>query len=104
MTVGSMMIGIAVLAVVVAYVARPFRRTTNARLDRTIEAWVAQARAGGGGLAEQGRGEDDKAGPASMKTGTTAEAINYCPQCGRRVESDDRFCSGCGKRLSRGGA
>jgi NADH pyrophosphatase NudC (nudix superfamily) len=26
-------------------------------------------------------------------------AVHFCPQCGRRVESDERFCAGCGHKL-----
>jgi hypothetical protein len=26
-------------------------------------------------------------------------AIQFCPQCGRRVEPDERFCAGCGHKL-----
>jgi len=44
--------------------------------ERTIETWVAQARA-----AEKAEGE------------------SICPRCGRRAEPDDRFCAGCGAPL-----
>lgn len=90
MSIGSVLIGIAVLAVVTAYVARPFRQSTTMSLDRTIEAWVAEVREAGREEAFQpveGRGP--------------ARALNYCPQCGQQVHPGDRFCSGCGTRLSR---
>jgi NADH pyrophosphatase NudC (nudix superfamily) len=27
-------------------------------------------------------------------------AVQFCPQCGRRVEPDERFCAGCGHKLT----
>lgn len=104
MSIGSVLIGIAVLAVVVAYLARPFRPFATASVDRSIEAWVAQAKAEDLAAEEQGRRElsDKRRKPAER--GTAIEPMNYCPQCGRRVDRDDRFCSGCGKRLTGGPA
>jgi len=81
MGIGSILVAIALALVVGAYLARPFRRA-GIDADPTIEAWVAQARA-------KGTGEEQ------------AEA-NYCPQCGRRVASDDQFCAKCGARLQGG--
>jgi tRNA(Ile2) C34 agmatinyltransferase TiaS len=94
MSLGAVLVGIGLLAVVVAYVARPFRVTAK-RVDpqRAIELWVAQIREG----QELGREAVQAEGPD-----VPADGINYCPECGRRVTSRDRFCSGCGTRL-RGG-
>jgi hypothetical protein len=92
-SVGSVLVGTALLLVVGIYLARPFRAAQGgADLDQVIEAWVAQVRAEGweGREAEE-KGEEE------------AERIAYCPQCGRRVGPGDRFCAGCGTRL-RGGA
>ncbi len=76
---GSILVGIAVALVVGAYIARPFRVAgEGVEVERTIEGWVARVRA-------EGR--------------RSPEAVNYCPQCGRRVGPDDRFCPGCGTRL-----
>lgn len=100
MSIGAILIGVSALAVVVAYVARPFRTATSSGdWDRAIEAWVARARdeEATGGLAEGRReysGDEDR----------EAAAVNFCPQCGRHVASDDRFCSGCGTRLRGGSA
>jgi len=81
-SLGSVLLGMAVALVVGAYLARPFRMVNKyATLDRDIEAWVAQVRA-----AELAEGE---------------KAVNYCPKCGRRVGPDDHFCPGCGTRLQR---
>ncbi|MGD1997169.1 MAG: zinc ribbon domain-containing protein [Anaerolineae bacterium] len=78
MSIGSILVGVALALVVGAYLARPFR--SGGGLDRQIEAWVAQVReAGAGGRAD------------------------YCSQCGRRVGPDDRFCPGCGTALQGGG-
>ena len=101
MSIGSLLVGAAVLAVVAVYLARPFRRTAGTGVDRSIEAWVAQVqleedeRAGAGGVEQRGQPIGERAG---------SQAINYCPHCGRAVDEDDRFCSGCGKRLRRGAA
>ncbi len=109
MSIGSILVGIAVLAVVVAYLARPFRPAAGASVDRTIEAWVAQVQAAQGRAGQPGLTEDvhqeligesakpDLRPPAEAETGT--RAINYCPQCGQRVDERNRFCSGCGTRL-----
>jgi hypothetical protein len=104
MSIGSILVGVAVLAVVVAYLARPFRPAADAGIDRTIEAWVTQVQAARGRAAlpdltedvQQGR-VGESAGPAEAETDT--RAVNYCPQCGQRVDEHDRFCSGCGTQL-----
>lgn len=84
MSVGAVLAGVGVLLVVVAYVARPFRKTAGDRaLDRAIEAWIAQM-------------EDEQ-------RLFTDGLINNCSQCGHRVSHDDRYCSGCGSRLKGGG-
>ncbi len=80
MSTGSVLAGIAVALVVGAYLARPFR-TAEVDLDRAIEVWVAQVRA---------------------ERETESVMVNYCPQCGRRLGPNDRFCAGCGTRLQGG--
>jgi uncharacterized paraquat-inducible protein A len=89
MSIGSILVGIAVAMVVVAYLARPFRQArANADLDRDIEAGVAKVRA-----------EMEKAqGDTAAEDGTA-----YCPRCGRRAGPDDRFCARCGTQLQEGG-
>jgi hypothetical protein len=90
MSIGSVLVGIAVALIVGACLARPFRTVVvgeKASLDRDIEAWVAQARSRG---TESGSVEVD-----------TAEPMSFCFQCGRRVVPGDRFCPGCGTRLVR---
>jgi len=81
MGIGSVLVGLAVAILVSAYLARPFRKGTM-DLDRAIDTWAGHVRVAG-------RTE-------------SADDVNYCPQCGRRVNSDDRFCSGCGRRLQGG--
>jgi hypothetical protein len=100
MSIGAILVGMGALIVVVAYVARPFRAATiSGDLDRTIEAWVARARDEEGvGRRTEARGE--RSGPV----GGESEAINFCPQCGRQVAPDDRFCSGCGTQVRGGSA
>jgi hypothetical protein len=87
MSLGSVLVAVAVGLVVAALLARPFRvRGEDVDWERTIEAWVAQVRAEG----ERGAGATEKA------------LVNHCPQCGRRVGPGDRFCAGCGAQLSGG--
>jgi hypothetical protein len=74
MSIGSILVGMAVLLFLVAYVARPFRRA-EVDLDRLIEARVAQVR----------RERDNSA--------------HACPYCGHCAGPDDRFCAGCGAPL-----
>ena len=94
MSVGTILVGIASLLVLVAYVARPFRTAADgADPEKAIEFWVAQIRE----EQEVALGTEEPAGPRFP-----GDRINYCPECGRRVTSGDRFCSGCGTRL-RGG-
>jgi len=82
MGVGSILVGIALALVVGAYLARPFRSArAGLELDRTIEAWVAQVRGGGG----------------------VEEAAGYCPPCGTRRRPGEVFCARCGRRLPGGG-
>jgi hypothetical protein len=93
MGIGSILAGIALLLVVAAYLARPFRvARAGAGLDRTIEAWVAQVEAegqGDGGVEEQGSKGAER-------------QVSFCSQCGRHVSPDDRFCAQCGAPLGEG--
>ncbi len=91
MSIGSILVGIALALVTGTYVARPFR-TATVDLDRAIETWVTEVRAEGrrSGGAEERESEE------------TEGAINYCPKCGRRVGYDDHFCAGCGVPLQGG--
>jgi hypothetical protein len=94
MGIGSIVVGIALLAVVAAYLARPFRvARANVGLDRAVEAWVAQVR-------EEGHGGGGGEGLGSE--GAEQRHVNFCPQCGQRVSSGDRFCAQCGARLGEG--
>lgn len=93
MSIGAILVGAAIILVVAAYLAQPFRPArADADPDKLIEAWVAQARAGGqrnGGTGEQrSRGAE---GP-----------VNFCSQCGRSVGPNDHFCPGCGTNLQGG--
>ena len=60
MGIGSILVAVALVLAVGAYLARPFRRV-GIDVDRTIEVWVTRARAGDDGEKEV-----------------------YCSQCGRR--------------------
>ena len=91
MSLGSIFIGLAIAVMVIAYIARPFRAASGAavsRTDKLIEAWVRAA---------------PVATPAGQALGkarsVSSEAVNFCPQCGRRVTAEYRFCPGCGALL-----
>ncbi len=89
MSIGSILVGVAVTLVVGAYLARPFRIAPvgeGADLDQDIETWVAQFRA---------------RGVTTGSVETDSEPVNFCFECGRHVGHDDRFCPGCGTRLER---
>jgi hypothetical protein len=89
MGIGSILVGIGVALIVVAYLARPFRRVSvPADVDQAIETWVAQV-------------HTPKATRETGAMATEADPINFCFQCGRRVGHGDRFCAGCGTQLSR---
>ena len=93
MGIGSIFVGIALLLVVAAYLARPFRvARAGADLDRAIEAWVAHVRA---------EGHED-AGIEEHESERTGRRVNFCPQCGQRVGPGDRFCAQCGAPLGEG--
>ena len=82
MNAGSALIGVAVVLVVVAYLARPFRSTQVSRdLDQVIEGWVALVRAEG-------------------KLPTEDGTPDTCPCCGHPVAPHDRYCAACGAPLT----
>jgi hypothetical protein len=88
MSIGSIMVGAAVALVLGVYLARPFRPSRGAAsLDRTIDSWVAQMRA------------EEKSTALGDSADGADERVSFCPQCGRAVGTDDRFCSGCGTGL-----
>ncbi|MGB9776208.1 MAG: zinc-ribbon domain-containing protein [Anaerolineae bacterium] len=90
MSIGSLLIGLALVLVVGAWLARPFRRAADP--ERAIEMWVAQARAWVPG-ASLPAPQREEPGPVQE------EEVNFCPRCGRRVGPEDRFCARCGAPL-----
>lgn len=99
MSLGSLMVGVAVLAVVVAYVARPFRTSGGRGMDQRIEAWVARVQAGLRTPSDEAPVMVSPAAPSAP-----SRIVNFCPQCGQRAKEGDRFCSACGVRLPREGS
>jgi membrane protease subunit (stomatin/prohibitin family) len=99
MTLGAVLIGIAVALVVVAYLARPFREERQSA-GAQIEAWVAEARRASeeapSSPAEPSAPTVEAAQPSPS---TASDEVNFCPQCGRKVAPDHRFCPGCGYSL-----
>ena len=85
MSIGSILVGIALAMVAAAYVTRPFRAPTSDGVsDQMIEGWVTRTRT------QMGKRELQGAEP---------EGAPFCPRCGRRAASDDRFCARCGAQL-----
>lgn len=75
MGVGSVLVGVGLAIVVVAYLVRPFRTArVEPDWDALVETWLSQVRA----IPDQAR---------------------YCTRCGRRARPDDCFCGGCGAGL-----
>jgi hypothetical protein len=62
------------------------RLRTPEQVDEQIEAAIRQARQ-----------KPVAASPAAVAP--AANGAKFCPQCGRRVEPDDRFCPKCGHNL-----
>jgi tRNA(Ile2) C34 agmatinyltransferase TiaS len=80
MTIGSVLVGVALVVAVASYLIRPFRVARSAaERDREIETWVAQVRAE----------RLEAARPMPPR----------CGQCGRPADSDAACCAGCGTRL-----
>jgi len=123
MSLGSIFIGLAIAVMVIAYIARPFRAASGAavsRTDKLIEAWVRAAPVAtpaGQDAGAEPRAQADVIAPVSASVATppvapapvvvpraaarsvSSEAVNFCPQCGRRVTAEYRFCPGCGALL-----
>ncbi|MGC9395426.1 MAG: zinc ribbon domain-containing protein [Anaerolineae bacterium] len=120
MSLGSILVGLAIVMVTVAYIVRPFRTTGGAvdsRTDKLIEAWVRATPVETPGAEEVATAPETLA-PAAAPAATTpvpvvppsstpatahgapsSGAVNFCPQCGRRVTAEYRFCPGCGTPL-----
>ncbi len=68
----------------------------TAELDAKVESMVAAARR------EQAFAHPQPAVLVASAGATGGEATpSYCPQCGARVQADDRFCPACGTRLKK---
>jgi len=74
------------------------RLRTPQQLDDEMEAAIRRARAGTGAVVVT-----ETTVVIATMTEIAGAASNggprYCPQCGRRVESDERFCPKCGRNL-----
>ncbi|MDF1514543.1 MAG: zinc-ribbon domain-containing protein [Anaerolineae bacterium] len=102
MSMGTLLVGIGVGLLVAAFVGRPFRHTSIDN-NRIVEEWVAWTRTKTESLDE----EAVQINPVEMSVALNspaeiqmAEPVNFCPQCGRRVEVDHKFCPGCGTPLT----
>jgi len=114
MSIGSILVGVAVVVIVGAYLARPFRIVTvGADLDRDIETWVSlvQVEDPVTGAAEIDLLEEadlleeiDPLEDVDLLEDADSESVNFCSRCGRHLNADDRFCPGCGTQVKRGTA
>ena len=106
MSIGTYLVGIAIVLIIAAYLGRPFRRFSVDK-DKVIEKWVANVR---NRIDESLSVPEDENVEELVVTSAVSsevsgdEAVNFCPQCGRRVEVDHRFCPGCGTQLVKGAA
>ncbi len=94
MNIGALLIGLAGAILAVSYITQPFQRKT-ADADQVIDRWVADARRTPAVAPPTVEPEP----AAQEKQAAEEEPVNFCPQCGRRVASDHRFCPGCGTKL-----
>lgn len=115
MSLGSIFVGLAIVVITIAYIVRPFRAASGAaaasRTDKLIEAWVrsapvvvpdgenAEVPATPTATARPEPAARPSSVPATAHGAPSAGAVNFCPQCGRRVTADYRFCPGCGASL-----
>lgn len=99
MSLGTYLLGTAILILLVTYIGRPLRRQTNAD-DTLIEKWLSSLKQSEHGLVI------DQVGKDSIRLDgrhiNNVETANVCPYCGRRVEEDHRYCPSCGKPLAEG--
>ena len=121
MSLGTILVSLAVVLGVGAYVAWPFHRAgdavaNGADVERLVEAWVRRAQAAQVAVVEEGSGEIQGVVAQAPKPGRAEEptpsvsasssgddaTVNFCPYCGRRVEQDHVFCPKCGKQLAKG--
>jgi hypothetical protein len=115
MSLGSILVGIAIAVITVAYIAQPFRRP-GSRADKMIESWVRSASAAPTLTRVERPASPVSAAeevvvavsapvtapapvPPSPQPAVSHTEVNFCPQCGRRVTLEYRFCPGCGARL-----
>ena len=104
MSIGALLIGLAVLILLVAYVAGPFRRVES-DLDAQIETWIAQVRRSEHVGRQQA--DTDRIADASVERAAGSDAEqpmssppHFCHQCGYRVKPEHRFCPNCGTQLN----
>lgn len=66
---------------------------TPAEIDADMEAAIQRMR-------QTAAAAPAKPQPAPAKPAAPAATTRYCPQCGRPVDSGDRFCAACGHNLT----
>jgi len=86
MSLGTILIGIAILLMLVAYITQPFHEI-GTRQEDTIEVWVKQMR-------EEGQNTTHPTPSSDIKV--------TCPNCGEPIQKGHHFCPQCGAPLSEG--
>ena len=105
MSLGTYLVGASVGLIVAVYVSRPLYKQKKIDTDKIIEQWVSVARSQYGDFTQASEADIPiEVMPVTNvhKSDHDDESINFCPQCGRRVEADHRFCPGCGTSLTFG--
>jgi hypothetical protein len=115
MTIGSILLGIALFLLVGLFVARPLMQRQTAILKQLDELdAVAEAAESSGPIQEADEQpnaidadieaaisrlrRESAAGVPIATRGSNGET-RYCPQCGQPADAGDKFCAHCGHRL-----
>jgi hypothetical protein len=99
MSLGTVLVGFAILLGVITYIGHPFKHVTG-DVDEDIEKWVAEVRKS---RTQQQMTKIDVVKPDDTLSPSIVladdDVINFCHQCGRKVDPEHKFCPGCGTKL-----
>ncbi len=69
----------------------------DARFEELARVLAAELPPSSGRPSEPPRAPAVRAAPPEVRT----SSLQYCHQCGRRIEADNLFCNGCGRPIKR---